>query len=66
MNNTEIIQALKDNEWLAYGGWSLEMRTEAHRIGVLEFECRTITSAIEWYRITAITHPFRGEFTYRL
>ena len=36
-----LIQALKDNEWLAYGGWSLDMRTEAHRIGYSHFQVRS-------------------------
>ncbi len=36
-----LIQKLKDNEWLAYGGWPLEMRTKAHGIGYSNFEVRS-------------------------
>ncbi len=37
MNNTEIIQALKDNKWTPYGGWKLSLREMAHKIGLTHF-----------------------------
>jgi hypothetical protein len=37
----EIIQALKDNLWLAFGGWSIDMKNAALKVGYNDFEVRS-------------------------
>ncbi len=37
MNNTEIIQSLKDNKWVPYGGWTRSQRNMANHIGISYF-----------------------------
>ena len=40
--DSEIIKALKENNWMNYGGWPLAKREVAHKIGIANFvkRCR--------------------------
>ncbi len=62
----DLIKDLKKNKFAIYAGWSPGMLEMAVKLGVLEFECRNVTPGLGWFRITAITHAFKGDFVYRL
>ncbi len=45
----DLIKVLKQNNWTPYGGWTLNIRTMAHKIGIANFVKR-VPLPDEWHQ----------------